>query len=53
MAAAAAHVNADLAFLELAEEELLADGGAALAALAGPAAVPAPGDGAPGRSAAS
>lgn len=52
VAAAAQHVNADLAFLDLAEEELLADGGSALAALAGPA-VPIPGDGSDGRSAAS
>jgi DNA-binding PadR family transcriptional regulator len=50
VAAAAQHVNADLAFLDLAEEELLADGGAALTALAGPA-VPMPSDG--GQSAAS
>jgi len=35
--AASQHVNADLAFLELAEEKLLADGGAALATLTSPA----------------
>ena len=44
VAAATQHVNADLAFLDLAEEELLADGGAALAALTRPA-VPLPSDG--------
>jgi DNA-binding PadR family transcriptional regulator len=43
VAAATQHVNADLAFLDLAEEELLADGGAALATLARPA-MPPPGD---------
>jgi DNA-binding PadR family transcriptional regulator len=41
VAAATQHVNADLAFLDLAEEELLADGGVALAALARPAMLPA------------
>jgi DNA-binding PadR family transcriptional regulator len=37
IAAATQHVNADLAFLDLAEEDLLGDDGAALAELAGPA----------------
>ncbi len=41
LAAATQHVNADLAFLDLAEEALLADDGAALASLARPE-VPAP-----------
>ena len=41
VAAATQHVNADLAFLDLAEEALLADDGAALASLARPE-VPAP-----------
>ena len=49
LSAAGQHVNADLAFLDQAEEELLADG--ALDALTGPI-VPAPAD-APGHSAAS
>lgn len=44
VAAATQHVNADLAFLDLAEEELLADGGAALATLTTPT-VPEPSDG--------
>lgn len=44
VAAATQHVNADLVFLDLAEEELLADGGAALATLTRPA-VPRPSDG--------
>jgi hypothetical protein len=41
VAAATQHVNTDLAFLDLAEEELLADGGAELAR----PAVPRPSDG--------
>jgi DNA-binding PadR family transcriptional regulator len=44
IAAATQHVNADLAFLDLAEEDLLGDDGAALAELAGPAS-PRPEDG--------
>jgi DNA-binding PadR family transcriptional regulator len=44
LTAATQHVNADLEFLELAEEELLGDGAAALAELTGPA-IPRPGTG--------
>jgi DNA-binding PadR family transcriptional regulator len=44
VAAATQHINADLAFLDLAEEELLSDGGAALASLARPS-IPEPSDG--------
>jgi DNA-binding PadR family transcriptional regulator len=50
--AAAQHVNADLGFLDLAEDELLADGGAGLAELAKPV-VPRPSDGSTGEPAAS